>query len=135
MHIDGRTVVNDAAGIRYPDKAYYPFVGKAWEATAGREDNLAGGTGKIYLPLITVGTLQPVSMTQDTPISFPPAVVAANPAVPLLQPRRASELAGEDQQHLLIQPSVENIVDERADDVVVARQAGVHPFYRDTHRI
>src|SRR6266513_2002366 len=42
MHIDGRTVADDAAGIHYPDKAYYPFVGKAWEATAGREDNLAG---------------------------------------------------------------------------------------------
>src|SRR5206468_6219360 len=81
VHIDGRTVVNDAAGIHYPDKAYYPFVGKAWEAVAGREDNLAGGTGKIYLPLIKVGTLQPVSMTQDTPISFSPNVLSANPAL------------------------------------------------------
>lgn len=81
VHIDGRTVTNLAANIRYPDQAYYPFVGKAWDAVAGREDNLAGGTGKIYLPLITAGTLQPVSMTRDTPISFPPAVVASNPAL------------------------------------------------------
>jgi hypothetical protein len=43
VHIDGRTVTNEAAGIRYPDRAYYPFVGKAWEAVAGRQDNLAGG--------------------------------------------------------------------------------------------
>jgi hypothetical protein len=27
VHIDGRTVIDEAAGIRYPDNAYYPFVG------------------------------------------------------------------------------------------------------------
>jgi hypothetical protein len=81
VHIDGRTAVNDALGIHYPDKSYYPFVGKAWEAVAGREDNLAGGTGKIYLPLIIAGTLQPVSQTEATTISFPPSVLAANPAL------------------------------------------------------
>ena len=57
VHIDGRTVRDDAAGIRYPDRAYYPFVGKAWDAVAGRTDNKAGGTGEIYLPLITADTL------------------------------------------------------------------------------
>jgi hypothetical protein len=81
VHIDGRTITNDAQGIHYPDKSYYPFVGKAWEAVAGREDNLAGGTGTIYLPLITAGTLQPVSQTVPTTISFPSNVVSANPAL------------------------------------------------------
>lgn len=89
VHIDGRTVVNAAAGIRYPDMAYYPFVGKAWDAVPGREDNLAGGredtptgaTGKIYLPLIRTGTLQRVSLTEDTTITFPPEVIAGNPAL------------------------------------------------------
>jgi hypothetical protein len=79
VHIDGRTVTDAAAGIHYPDKAYYPFVGKAWDAVAGVTNNLAGATGNIYLPLITAGTLQPVSMTQDTTISFPPNVVSSNP--------------------------------------------------------
>lgn len=81
VHIDGRTASNPAAGIRYPDQSYYPFVGKAWEAVAGKTDNLAGGTGEIFLPLIVAGSLQPVSIIQDTPISFPPSVVANNPAL------------------------------------------------------
>lgn len=81
VHIDGRTVTNLAANIRYPDRSYYPYVGKAWEAEAGRTNNLAGGTGTIYLPLIVQGTLQPVSMTTDTTISFPQNVVANNPAL------------------------------------------------------
>ncbi len=81
VHIDGRTVTNFAAGIHYPDQSYYPYVGKAWDATAGKSNNLAGGTGTIYLPLIKAGTLEPVSATQDTSISFPPAVVASNPAL------------------------------------------------------
>jgi hypothetical protein len=81
VHIDGRTVTNLPAGIHYPDQAYYPFVGKAWDAVAGRADNLAGGTGKIYLPLIAAGTLQPVSLTTNTTITFPPSVTASNPAL------------------------------------------------------
>ncbi len=89
VHIDGRTVINAAAGIRYPDMAYYPFVGKAWDAVPGREDNLAGGrddtptgaTGQIFLPLIRASTLQTVSMTTDTAITFAPEVIAANPAL------------------------------------------------------
>ncbi len=77
VHIDGRP----AKGSSYPNGAYYPFVGKAWEAAAGRQDNLAGGTGEIFLPLIKVGTLQTVSATQDTPITFPADVLQANPAL------------------------------------------------------
>jgi hypothetical protein len=80
VHIDGRTAVNLAGGIRYPDLAYYPAVGKAWDAVAGVTNNLAGGTGTIYLPLIKAGTLQTVSLTNDTKISFPPSVVSSNPA-------------------------------------------------------
>ncbi len=81
VHIDGRTVADQNAGLHYPDKSYYPFVGKAWDAIAGRDDNQAGGTGKIYLPLIVGGTLQPVSLTSDTVVSFPNSVVSANPAL------------------------------------------------------
>lgn len=81
VHIDGRTVVNLAAGIRYPDLAYYPFVGKAWHAEPGNTNNPAGGTGLIYLPLVVQGTLRPVSATADTIISFPPSVIASNPAL------------------------------------------------------
>jgi hypothetical protein len=81
VHIDGRTVRDEAAGIRYPDLAYYPFVGKAWDAVAGRTENKAGGTGEIYLPLIKPGTLQPVSLEQDSTITFPQEVIATNPAL------------------------------------------------------
>ena len=77
VHVDGRTT----AGSSWPNGTYYPVVGKAWEAVAGRQDNLAAGTGEIFLPLIRAGTLQPVSATQDTVIQFPPEVVAANPAL------------------------------------------------------
>ncbi|MBI3414804.1 MAG: hypothetical protein HY043_05695 [Verrucomicrobia bacterium] len=77
VHIDGRT----AKGSSWPNGSYYPVVGKAWEAVAGRADNLAGGTGQIYLPLITAGTLQPVSATAETTITFPPSVTASNPAL------------------------------------------------------
>lgn len=64
----------------WPDGAYYPFVGKAWEASPGRTNNLAGGSGEIFLPFVLAGTLQAVSATQPTIITFPPAVIAANPA-------------------------------------------------------
>ncbi len=77
VHVDGRT----AAGSAWPDGDYYPFVGKAWEAVPGRTDNLAGGTGEIYLPLIRAGSLRPVSPTEPTPVTFVPEVVAANPAL------------------------------------------------------
>ncbi|MCI0540529.1 MAG: hypothetical protein L0Z50_35460, partial [Verrucomicrobiales bacterium] len=77
VHIDGRT----AKGSGWPDGDYYPAVGKQWEAVAGRTDNLAGGNGQIFLPLIRQGTLQPVSQTQDTTINFPAEVVQKNPAL------------------------------------------------------
>ncbi|MBI2928494.1 MAG: Ig-like domain-containing protein [Verrucomicrobia bacterium] len=77
VHVDGRT----AELSDYPDGAYYPVVGKAWEAVAGRTDNKAGGTGEIYLPLIRAGTLQDVSISSDTAITFPPDVLAENPAL------------------------------------------------------
>lgn len=79
--VDGRTVTNLTAGIRYPDMAYYPYVGKAWEAVPGITTNLAGGNGLIYLPLIRTGTLQTVSMITNTMITFPPSVIASNPAL------------------------------------------------------
>lgn len=91
VHIDGRTVTDVAAGIRYPDLAYYPFVGKAWNAVGGRTNNIAGfmpgntsmanSNGWIFLPLIAPGTLQPVSLTEDTTITFPQSVLASNPAL------------------------------------------------------
>ncbi len=81
VHVDGRTVTNLAAGIHYPDQAYYPFVGKAWEAVAGYTNNLAGGDGLIYLPLIRAGTLQPVSLVSNTMVTFPAGVIASNPAL------------------------------------------------------
>jgi hypothetical protein len=77
VKIDGRT----ASGSQHPSGAFDPFVGKPWDAVAGRTNNLAGGTGVIYLPLIAKGTLHPVSLTADTTITFPPSVLAANPAL------------------------------------------------------
>lgn len=75
VHIDGRT----ALGSQWPNGAYYPFIGKAWEAVPGKLDNLAGGTGIIYLPLVAAGTLQSISATADTVVTFPPATLAAFP--------------------------------------------------------
>ncbi len=77
VHVDGRT----ARGGQWPTGAYYPFVGKAWEAVPGVATSLAGGTGEIYLPLVAAGTLQPVSLTETTIISFPPSVISSNPAL------------------------------------------------------
>jgi hypothetical protein len=77
VHIDGRT----ATLSDWPNGAYYPVLGKAWEAVAGKEDNLAAGTGTIYLPLIAPNTLQPVSATTNTMITFPPEVIEKNPAL------------------------------------------------------
>ena len=77
VNVDGRT----SPLSRWPNGAYYPTLGKGWEAVAGRSNNLAGGTGIIYLPLIAAGTLQPVSATEETRVTFPPAVIAANPAL------------------------------------------------------
>lgn len=77
VHVDGRT----AQGSHWPGGAYYPYVGKAWEAVAGKTNNLAGGTGEIFLPLIQNDALKVVSPTTETRVTFSPAVVAANPAL------------------------------------------------------
>ncbi len=77
VHVDGRT----SPESRWPNGDYYPFVGKRWFARAGRTDNLAGGNGEIYLPLIRANTLQPVSPTETTVVTFPPEVLAANPGL------------------------------------------------------
>ncbi|MBI3416751.1 MAG: Ig-like domain-containing protein [Verrucomicrobia bacterium] len=77
VHIDGRTAV----GSQWPNGSYYPLLGKAWEAEAGRTDNLAAGTGTIYLPLVAAGTLQTISPNQTTDVTFPSSVIASNPAL------------------------------------------------------
>lgn len=75
VHVDGRT----AEGSRWPGGAYYPFVGKAWEAVPGKLDNLAGGSGEVFLPLVPAGALQAIRVDGPTEVSFTPAVVAADP--------------------------------------------------------
>ncbi|MBE7504396.1 MAG: Ig-like domain-containing protein [Verrucomicrobiales bacterium] len=75
VNVDGRT----ATASQWPAGAYYPVIGKGWEAVAGRTNNLAGGTGIVYLPLVAAGTLQPISPTEDTRITFPASVIAQNP--------------------------------------------------------
>jgi len=70
VHIDGRTATNPL-----PAGDYYPVVGKLWESTAGETVNI----GEIYLPRVISGTLQPVSRTSDTTITFPAAVLAQFP--------------------------------------------------------
>ncbi|MBX3744395.1 MAG: Ig-like domain-containing protein [Verrucomicrobiae bacterium] len=77
VHVDGRPAV----GSQWPTGGYYPFIGKAWDAVAGREDNPAGGSGVVYLPFIPGDALRPVHPTDITVITFPEAVVAANPAL------------------------------------------------------
>ena len=77
VKIDGRT----ADISQYPSGAYYPFVGKPWEAIAGKTNNLAGGTGEIFLPKIAKGTLRPISPLTNTIITFPSSVLASNPAL------------------------------------------------------
>jgi hypothetical protein len=77
VHVDGRT----AGASQWPNGAYYPVVGKAWEAVAGVKTNFAGGDGFIYLPLISGDTLQTVSAIENTTITFPNAVIERNPAL------------------------------------------------------
>jgi PKD repeat protein len=71
VHIDGRTATNTGQ----PAGTYYPFVGKSWTAAPGEETSI----GDVYLPLVAPGTLQAVSTTQDTTITFPDSVLAAYP--------------------------------------------------------
>ncbi|MBL9126706.1 MAG: Ig-like domain-containing protein, partial [Verrucomicrobiales bacterium] len=75
VHVDGRTAV----GSLWPNGAYYPFVGKAWDALAGKTNNLAGGSGEIFLPLIQSDALNAVSATEETKVTFAPSVLATNP--------------------------------------------------------
>jgi RHS repeat-associated protein len=75
VHIDGRTATNTTPPTRFPEGPYYPFVGKAWESIAGEEVNI----GNVYLPLVAGGTLQPISATESTVVTFPPEVLAEHP--------------------------------------------------------
>lgn len=77
VHIDGRT----AQLSTWPNGSYYPFIGKAWNAIPGSRKNLATPTGEIFLPRIRAGTLKSVSSLSETKISFPPEIVAENPAL------------------------------------------------------
>ena len=65
VHIDGRTATN---GV--PEGAFYPFVGKPFESVPGEVSNV----DDIFLPLIVPDTLQPVSETSETMITFPASV-------------------------------------------------------------
>jgi hypothetical protein len=75
VNIDGRT----AAGSNWPNGAYYPLLGKGWEAVPGKTNNLAVGSGIIYLPLIAAGTLKNISASTDTVVTFPESVVQQMP--------------------------------------------------------
>ncbi|MGE3310769.1 MAG: RHS repeat-associated core domain-containing protein [Limisphaerales bacterium] len=77
VHIDGRTAINTPVPTRWPEGPYYPTVGKAWESIPGEEVNL----GNIYLPLVTAGTLQPVSDSTVTQVRFPDDVLRQNPGL------------------------------------------------------
>ena len=73
VEIDGGTAVSPAV----PVGAYYPAVRRAWEALAGAETVI----GDVFLPLIAADTLQPVSESSDTIITFPAPVLAAHPVL------------------------------------------------------
>lgn len=75
VHIDGHT----SPESNWPDGSYYPVVGKSWTAEAGLDNNLAGGNGEVFLPLVTQGTLQPVNANAETTITFPASILARNP--------------------------------------------------------
>lgn len=77
VHVDGRTSPLSV----WPNGAYYPFVGKAWDARPGQTNNLAGGSGLIYLPHVSGQALTPVSEVASTAVTFPPEVLAANPGL------------------------------------------------------
>ena len=70
VHIDGRT-----ATANVPAGAYYPFVGKAWEARAGAQTDI----GNVYLPLVVPGTLQAVSQSEETMIHLAQSVLDERP--------------------------------------------------------
>lgn len=74
VHVDGRT----ATTSEWPGGAYYPVVGKAWEALPGVTNNPAGGNGLIYLPRVQDGALQTISPVETTIVRFVPEVAATN---------------------------------------------------------
>ncbi|CAM2068617.1 Ig-like domain-containing protein [Sulfidibacter corallicola] len=74
VHIDG------TAALGGPEGAFYPVVGKPWESIPGREISV----GDVFLPLIAPDTLQPVSDSDPTTVTIPPAVVAADPSLELV---------------------------------------------------
>jgi hypothetical protein len=76
VHVDGRTAKESA----WPNAAFYPTVGKAWAAAPGKSNNLAGGNGQIFLPLIPADALQPVSAIADTVVKVSNSVISTNPA-------------------------------------------------------
>ena len=67
VHLNGQAVARDGG--------YYPFVGKAWAAKPGLEND----AGTVYLPFIAAGTLQPVSREAETVVGFPESVRAGRP--------------------------------------------------------
>ncbi len=81
VHVDGRTSTTGISNgnLLWSHRDYYPLVGKAWEAVAGIQTNLANSSGIIYLPLVPADALQPVSSVNVTVIPFPASVVAAHP--------------------------------------------------------
>jgi hypothetical protein len=72
VHVDGRT----SPARQWPDGAYYPFVGKAWEITAGSVNNLVNG--KLYLPLVPAAALQAVSPNTETLVRLSSAQTNGN---------------------------------------------------------
>lgn len=85
VEVDGR----ESPASDFPHGDYYPYVGKAWEALPGRLDNLAAGTGQIYLPLVHGAAFQSVSPVEETIIT-----VEALPGVQLIVP--ANDLFSDD---------------------------------------
>ena len=93
VHVDGRT----ADGSHWPGGAYYPYVGKAWEAVAGRTNNLVNDGGDVYLPLIPADALQPVSATKETVIGFSPTTLSVHPELAGVEVRVPANALYDDQ--------------------------------------
>jgi alpha-tubulin suppressor-like RCC1 family protein len=86
VNVDGRevSVAGEDTSKLWSTRSYYAFVGKAWEATLGKDVNATrygsynengiyqpdNRDGKIFLPLIKSGALKTVDPNADTNISF-----------------------------------------------------------------
>ena len=86
VNVDGRdvNVTGQNNSLPWQERSYYAFVGKAWEAILGKDNNATRygsfdengryiddpRDGKIYLPLVKKGALQVVDPTQETEIKF-----------------------------------------------------------------